>query len=58
MQCDRIFPRSGRRCTKQATAVILVEMTGEEVYVCEDCARVYENEGPITYAPKDGNRWT
>lgn len=54
--CDRLFPRSGRRCPRPAEFVLLVEMTGEEVELCPDCTNVYERSGAITYAPKQEMR--
>jgi len=54
--CDRLLPRSGRRCERPATHRLLVEATGEELDLCEVCAEMYQAGAPITYAPKEP-RW-
>lgn len=56
MTCERIYPRSGKRCDRPSSRVLLVQLTGEEVSLCEQCAYLYEHEREITYVAKDGRR--
>lgn len=52
MMCDRIMPRSGRHCNRIAEFKLLVEVTGEEIELCPDCAHLYEEGGAVTYTPR------
>lgn len=46
------MPRSNRGCPRPATHTLNVEATGEKVHLCPQCAHLYEQGAPITYAPR------